>query len=134
MPKTRTSKAAKKTFFSETDLLLPFKVGQYRLSRFPVSMSAGVRSLSDLVRHGTNGDPPYGTCFIFVNDSKTIASIFAYDALGASRFITKWYPCRPGARIDVERFLPTSKKYPSPFVALTEDEFRSLLTDYKVAK
>lgn len=125
MTKTKTH-----TPFSQTDLLLPFQVKEFKLSRFPISMSAGVRSLSDLVRHGTNSEVPLGVCYVFMNDTRTIASIFAYDSLGNSRFITKWYPVRHGAKFDVEPYMPKGRRAPAPFVDLTEDQFRDLLSKH----
>ena len=146
MTQNKNRRGRRKATFDRTDLLLPFQVGEFRLSRFSISMSAGIRSLTDLVRHGTNGDVPYGAAYVFVNDTKTIASIFAYDALattvifaivqfaydalGNSRFITKWYPIRPGAKFDVDKYLPKGRKAPSAFVSLTEDQFRDLLSKH----
>lgn len=108
---------------------VPFTVSRYRVSRFPISASAGIRSLGDLVRHGTGKPLQPGDVHVFFNATYRLAMILAVDDTGTTQIPTRVYLDRK-TTFDVQKAL-SRRGRPGTFVTLTKKQFDTLLGSRK---
>lgn len=73
-----------------------YTVDHWYVSKFPISGSAGVHYLTDLVRHGTAEEPAPKSCHVFFNASKTVAMLLVIDAKGETRIPIRVCPVQRG--------------------------------------